>query len=368
VWAKRPKGKLPNVRRQAALIEWLTCGPLAAHEPKELLYRCLHREPRLFARASSLRRLQESHATLARMLREDLSPKRVADAVAKDPELLLVPPAELIASAAAIAAATGLDDEALERAIRVEPGLLLSTSESISLRLIWLRDRLGIAAGGRLARVVSRAPLVLKLSLPSLEARASCLEELGVSGDLLGAVVVRTPRLLHTPLGTIRAKARWLEQVDVLDPSDGGAHLAAFIRRQPDFWSLPTRRCNETLAWLISLQLDERRAASVIAAEPSVLSMPLEALQLRASFFFRVLRGTPAELSQVPQMLTADLAKVPLLRHAYCLTNGLIAKPTDLLIKGDAQFCNSVVGCDLSELNDFEADGKHLTFFQGAEM
>jgi len=302
------------------------------------------------------------------MLREDLSPKRVAHAVAKDPELLLVPPAELIASAAAIAAAAGLDDDTLERVVRAEPGLLLSTSESISVRLVWLRDRLGIAAGGRLARVVSRAPLVLKLSLPSLEARATCLEELGVTGDLLGAVVVRTPRLLHTPLDAIRQKARWLEQVGVLDPSDQGAHLGSFIVRQPDFWSLSTGRCTATLAWLISLQLDERQAASVIAAEPSVLSMPLDALKLRASFFLRVLSGTPAELSQVPQMLTVDLAKVPLLRHAYCLSNGLIAKPTELLIKGDAHFCSSVAGCDLGELNAFEAEGKHLTFFQGAEL
>ena len=68
-------------------------------------------------------------------------------------------------------------------------------------------------------------------------------------------------------------------------------------------------------------------------------------------------------------MLTCDLAKTPMLRHAYCVANGVRdVRPKDLLVKGDAVFCEEVAKCSLDELNAFEAEGKHLSFFQGAEM
>lgn len=87
-----------------------------------------------------------------------------------------------------------------------------------------------------------------------------------------------------------------------------------------------------------------------------------------AQFFTRVIGGTLDELCEVPHMLTCDLAKVPMLRHAYCLANGLIVEPTALLVRGDATFCMEVAGCDLDDLNEFEAAGKHLSFFQGAAI
>ena len=43
-------------------------------------------------------------------------------------------------------------------------------------------------------------------------------------------------------------------------------------------------------------------------------------------------------------------------------------EPTALLVKGDAVFCMEVAGCDLEELNAFEAEGKHLQLYQGAAM
>jgi len=381
VWALRPPGALPNGRRQAALISWLCLGPLAAHQPQELLHKCLMREPKLFARASSLPALRESHATLALLLREDLSPKRVAHAVAHDPALLLTPAPELLAAAEALAAATGLPEEMLQNVLRAEPALLLCSSESIGRRLSWLHDRLGIEPGGRLTRVISRAPLVLRMSLSSLEARVACLVDLGVPKDVIGTVIVRSPRLVHSPLTLIREKARWLDEAGVLLAtseltlsSAGTAEeaecsaLGAFVCRQPDFWSMSTRHCEETRGWLLSLGLNEPQAASAIALEPAVLSMSKEQLQLRASFFLHVLRGSPAELASVPHMLTSDLAKVPMLRHAYCLTQGITARPTDLLVKGDTEFCTQVARCTLGDLNEFEAEGKHLTFFQGAGM
>ena len=36
-----------------------------------------------------------------------------------------------------------------------------------------------------------------------------------------------------------------------------------------------------------------------------------------------------------------------MLRHAYCLANGLRVEPTQLLTKGDAAFCMAVAGCAL---------------------
>ena len=123
--------------------------------------------------------------------------------------------------------------------------------------------------------------------------------------------------------------------------------------------SLPALR--ETHAALVALlreDLSPKRLAELIASEPGLL--------LRASFFVRVIGGSPAELVAVPHMLTCDLGKVPMLRHAYCLTQGIDVKPIQLLVKGDVTFCTEVAGCDIEEFNAFEADGKHLAFFQGA--
>ena len=220
-------------------------------------------------------------------------------------------------------------------------------------------------------RVVRLAPLVLLLS-PSrtLEPRVEALRELGVPDDLLGSLVVRTPRLLHSPIEAIRAKVRWLYETSVLSSDDapGVGGLGGFLRLQPDYLSFSTRECARRLEWLTSLGLDEARAASTIRAEPGLLSMSLEQLQLRASFFLRVVGGTVDELSAVPHMLTCDLAKGPMLRHAYCLSNGMRVEPTQLLLKNDALFCMEVAGCSLAELLAFEASGKHLAFYQGAEM
>ena len=41
---------------------------------------------------------------------------------------------------------------------------------------------------------------------------------------------------------------------------------------------------------------------------------------------------------------------------------------TDLLVKGTARFCAEVADCDEEELNEFEADGKHLQFYAGAAL
>ena len=53
VWERRPPGALPNEKKLATLIEWLTAGPLAA-DPERFLYPCLRREPKLLLRAASL--------------------------------------------------------------------------------------------------------------------------------------------------------------------------------------------------------------------------------------------------------------------------------------------------------------------------
>jgi len=365
IWSRRPVGTLPNAARQAELIDWLRVGPLA-HDPDRLLYTCLKKEPRLLRKASSLPALRESHAALCALLREDLSPKRLAEALANEPGLLLLRARELMANAQHLAAAADLSDDQLTRMLRDEPSLLLCEARVIDERLQWLSERLGVEPGGRMARLITRAPLVLRLSRATLTARLACLLELGVPEELLGALAVRTPRLLHSPREELRAKTRWLTTRGILPADAAPDALAAFLKRQPDFYGFGTKSCDALLAWLGTVGLSEPQAASVVAAEPAVLSMPLEQLQLRASFFVRVMGGEPADLVDVPHMLTCDLAKVPMLRHAYCLTHGLAVDPTALLVKGDTTFCMEIAGCDLDELNAFEADGKHLAFFQGA--
>jgi len=366
IWSRRPAGTLPGAQRQAELLDWLRVGPLA-HDPDRLLYTCLSKEPRLLKRASSLPALRESHAALATLLREDLSPKRLAEHIAHEPGLIIMRASELLANAQALATTTGLSEDQLTRVLREAPALLLCEPGVIEQRLQWLSERLDITSGGRLTRVLLRAPLVLRLSRSTLTARLTCLLDLGVPEETLGALVVRTPRLLHSPQSEIRAKSLWLRTAGVV-PEHPETALGDFLKRQPDYYSLGIKGCDATLCWLRSLGLDASQAAELLASEPGVLSMPLEQLQLRASFFVRVIGGTVAELVSVPHMLTCDLAKVPMLRHAYCLTNGLSVSPTDLLVKGDASFCMEVAGCDLDDLNEFEADGMHLAFFQGAGM
>ena len=364
IWARRPAGTLPNADRQAELIEWLKMGPLA-HDPDRLLYTCLRNEPRLLKRASSLPALRETHAALVALLREDLSPKRLAVHIASEPGLLLRRASELLASAQNLATVTGLREDMLTRVLREAPGLLLCEAGVIDERLQWLRDRLHIEPGGRLMRVLTRAPLVLLLSRSTLTARLDCLLDLGVPEEQLGPLVVRTPRLLHSPREELRAKTQWLRQSGVVPDAPPEA-LGAFLRRQPDYYAISSKTCDDTFAWLRSVGLDETQAARVLREEPAILTMPIEQLQLRASFFVRVIGGSPAELVAVPHMLICDLGKVPMLRHAYCLTQGIDVKPIQLLVKGDATFCTEVAGCDIEEFNAFEADGKHLAFFQGA--
>ena len=117
-------------------MEYLKFGPLAAAYGDDLLYTCLRREPRLFARAASIPKLRETHATLAALLREDLSPKRLADALAHEPRLLLATPATLLANAQGLAAATGLGTDELTQVLREEPSLLVKPVESVELRWV----------------------------------------------------------------------------------------------------------------------------------------------------------------------------------------------------------------------------------------
>ena len=253
IWAMRPDGTLPGASSQAALIDWLRVGPLAV-DPDQLLYTCLRREPRLLARASNLKPLRESHAELATLLCEDSAPKRLANAVARHPKLLLTPAATLRATAQMLASATGLSPSALRRVLRTEPSLLMCSAESVEQRLLWLEKRLGIGRDGRLQRVIQRAPLVLRLSRSkTLEPRRACLMELGVSEELLGSVVVRTPRVLHTPLAALHERADWLRQAGVLSPSAPASAFGDFLRRQPDYFGLSPKQCDAALEWLTGL-------------------------------------------------------------------------------------------------------------------
>ena len=237
VWARRPPGALPNENKQAALVDWLQTGPLAA-DPERFLYQCLRREPKLLLRASSLPALRDVHATLATLLCESASPGRFANALAHEPALLLAQPDALVAAFRALAEATGLDEDALARMLRREPGLLLASREGIAARLAWLEERLQITAGGRLRRVLLRAPLVLLVSQRTMEDRLACLRDgCGVDEADLGRVVVRTPNLLHRPVSSILEKRRWLSEAGIV-PSDGPAQqeqMGAFLARHPEY-------------------------------------------------------------------------------------------------------------------------------------
>eukprot|EP00965_Chrysotila_dentata_P101271 3343839-Pleurochrysis_carterae.AAC.3 len=73
-------------------------------------------------------------------------------------------------------------------------------------------------------------------------------------------------------------------------------------------------------------------------------------------------------LTQAPQALTCDLGRHMMLRHAYCLSHGVAASPAELLLKGNALFCETVAKCTEDELSAFEAEGKHLQFYQGSVL
>ena len=163
IWERRPPGALPNEKKQAALIDWLQTGPLEA-DPERYLFPCLRREPKLLLRASSLPALRESHATLGELLREDSGAGQFASAIAHEPALLLAPAEELESAFKTLLDATSLNPEALARILRREPGLLLMRREAVEKRLDWLTSRLQIERGGRMQRVLQRAPLALLAS------------------------------------------------------------------------------------------------------------------------------------------------------------------------------------------------------------
>lgn len=372
VWDSRPPGALPGWAKQAALVGWLREVPFAHDET--LLYPCLRREPKLLLRAGALDELAESHAALEQLLQGERAPRQFAKAVAHNPELLLAPPAELHAAARHLASAAGLGSDDVARVCLAAPKLLHArAAKVVDARVAWLGERLGVR-GGRLRRVVQRAPLVL-LASPhkTMEPRLACLLGLGVGADELGALVVRTPAVLHTPCGTLRQRAAWLVEARVLSAADPPSELGRWLRKQPDFFALKTRALNRVLAVLRSTGLSEGQVGAVLRAEPSALSLPTEQLQLRASFFLNVVGGSADELAATPHIFSCDFAKVPMLRHALCVTRGVRGlSPTALMAKGDRAFVDELarVGHELTldELNAFERAGDHLAFYQGAGM
>ena len=83
----------------------------------------------------------------------------------------------------------------------------------------------------------------------------------------------------------------------------------------------------------------------------------------------RTLLATPrAVLARCSKRSRLDLAKHAMLRHAFCLSQGIAASPTQLVVKGSATFCREVAGCEEAELRAFEEEGKHLQFYSGAAM
>ena len=115
---------------------------------------------------------------------------------------------------------------------------------------------------------------------------------------------------------------------------------------------------------------EERRLAQLLDEEPmdDLEDDKGKESRNKTRKFLRVVGGTPKELQQVPHMLTCDLAKVPMLRHAFCVSRGISASPVQLMVKGDAAFCAEVAGAGLDELVAFEREGKHMAFFQGASL
>jgi len=235
-------------------------------------------------------------------------------------------------------------------------------------RAEWLSSRLGICGGegGGLRLVVSRAPLVLLLSLSrSLEPRLALFESLGVGGELVGRLVLRSPRVLHCPMAHLTARLQWLQDSGVAS----GSELPGWLAAQTDFFAVPSRVCEARLQWLAGVcgaegEPDEAAAAAMLREEPQILTQSAEQLQLRVELWTGVLGGAPSDLSSVPHLFTSDLGRTVLLRHAYCLATGKVdVLPTDLLLKDTPSFCSAVVGCTEEELRAFEAEGKHLQLF-----
>ena len=121
------------------------------------------------------------------------------------------------------------------------------------------------------------------------------------------------------------AQVRWLSDSGII-PADGPerqTEAGAFLARHPDLFTMSISDCEERRTILSSFGLNGPQAASVLRAEPSILAQPMDQLDLRAQFFLKVVGASVDELCEVPQMLICDLAKTPMLRHAYCLSNGL---------------------------------------------
>ena len=390
LWAIRPRGATAD--DQAARLELLcsASGPLA-HDPAAFAAPCLRRAPRIFV--APLPTLRESAEALRDLLdgsgNSSPQPKLLSTAVAHNPRLLLASAADLWLAAEALVGATGLTRRQLARVLRTAPGLLLRPTAETQANIAWLRARLDID-GGRLRRVITHAPLAL-LANPdrTMQPRLRRLEGLGLSADTLRTVVVRTPALLHSDTQLIDDRVRWLRDHHVLERLDeigatGASPLGEWLGRpsgQGDFFSLSLRRLDSVWSWLTAgLKLSEAQAAAVLAAEPAICSLPLAQMRDRASFFLGVLKGSTDELAALPHALTGDLVRVLVLRYAFCLLHGLAPTPAVLLTKGDAQFVEAarreeleLAGgqaswCTLEALRDFESEGKHLSFFQGADL
>jgi len=231
-------------------------------------------------------------------------------------------------------------------------------------RLAWLRDELGVEGAGRVSRVVREAPLVLGLSVErTMSPRVAWLCALGLTSEEVGTVVVRSPRVLHTPLSELERKLDWLRKSGVAS----GPQLASLLRVQPDFFSLSSARCNVVFEWLQQQGVSAAEAAEMLRREPTIFSQKTSELELRVQFFTAVLGGSPSDLAHSPQILTCDLSRVAMLRHAFCMSKGLQVKLDDLLSKSSAHFAE-VAGCDEAELRQFENDGKHLSFYQGSAL
>lgn len=370
VWERKPPGKLPGATSQGALLSWLQTA--LAGEPVRFSYLCLRKAPGLMLRAgpNALPQLQASMETLRELSAGQQTPAQFSFRVAHAPELLLVPEQDLRERASWFIDFLDLSREQLGGMLAATPQLLTARREAIEGNVAWLQQLLSDQGrmakendAGRLRRVVCAAPLCLLAKEKTLEARASYLRDLGAEGELLASLVLCTPTLLHTPLQSLDAKLGWWREAGVADDE-----LPTLLSRSPRVLDVAPSQCDAARRWLEGLGMSRTEALDVLRREPAVLEQKEDQLQLRASFFCDVIGGAPTELAQVPHMLTCNLARHAMLRHAFCLAKGIAVAPTDLLVKGTARFCAEVADCDEAELNAFEADGKHLQFYAGASL
>jgi len=348
--------------RQTALLEWLQTE--LDGEPVRHSYLCLRKAPQLMLKAGALQQLQASLDVL-RSEMSQLTPRQLSFLVAHTPELLLMPAPQLRENATWLGAALGLGAAPQAELLAAAPKLLLAKRVAVLKNLAWLESQLDLADAGRLQRVVCRSPLCLLLSAEkTMEARVEYLRQLGVEPEQLTSLILCTPTLLHSPLRVIGHRlAWWTEEAGVTR-----AELPALLGRSPQLLRLGPKQCEAMVEWLESLHLSRDEALAVLCAEPAVLEQKEEQLQLKAAFFCDVIGGSPSELAAVPHILTCNLAKHAMLRHAYCLSQGIAASPTKLVVKGTARFCKEVAGCEESELRAFEEEGKHLQFYSGAAL